>query len=738
MKNSKRLPMVENLVLKIGSVLLEQNPNSDLTDLYAESLRALFDIIQNRENSDLERAAADNGPDLRKQFCDENPGDLYEYLRNFRLRRGPFGNLELESNVAGRRNQGLFYTPDFIVDYIVTQSLEGFGTYEPWQYMDCMILDPAAGTGKFLEFALLLLTKKIFAGMFLDKSVDEEVRRRLSRSLEHTSIVEEIGIENSIKIHLLNNCLYGVELDPIAARIAEFTLLKHVSGVGFPVKPNIGNGNALIGEASPSNGMSLEELNKKHADLCRTEKEISEWAKDKKVFHWESEFPAPFKQGGFDAVIGNPPYEIYSVKESGIKERSEDQKYFKRTYRTCKGKINAYRLMLERGIDLLKPAGILGFIVPATVLADSSAVRLRRLILDETELLKTVIIPEKAKIFEGVTQALSILIMKKGAPTKIIEPIFRENSGSIPSEGGVRIPRSLLKEPEFRIPLLRTNWDLKLMETLGRFPTLASRIANDHVHQGEINLTVHRKFITDEPTGIPLVRGEHIFLFRLSHPFPKAKRLDWLRPEISSLGARFSLKISPGGFDRPEAEEKKQPFACKGPRVGIARVVNLDTHRRLKAALIPEGFFMGDMTNYIHRTKLPTHYLLGLLNSRLLNKRLKLTSTNNYISAAEIESLPVPAPDFSNPEFAETNMLKDIEECATDSISASMKLLNSIGSGGLLPVHGIEHTASKLYAACGSDVDSAETRRLFNLLDALVVKLYKADSYAPLFDDETF
>ena len=73
----------------------------------------------------------------------------------------------------------------------------------------------------------------------------------------------------------------------------------------------------------------------------------------------------------------------------------------------------------------------------------------------------------------------------------------------------------------------------------------------------------------------------------------------------------------------------------------------MDSARRLKAALVPKGVFLGDMTNSIVSRGVPLDYLLGVLNSRLLNWRFKLTSTNNYISARELESLPVPIIDFS-------------------------------------------------------------------------------------------
>jgi hypothetical protein len=163
-------------------------------------------------------------------------------------------------------------------------------------------------------------------------------------------------------------------------------------------------GNALIGEGpGDPHGSSMENCDRRHAAAYygkqpADREDIRAWSKGKRVFHWPIEFPEIFDKDrcGFDAVVGNPPYEILSAKESGIEERRQEQAYIRQVFRTCKGKINTYRLMLERGLTLLREEGVLGFVVPATLLADSTAEKLRRMILDDTTILKTVIIPEKA------------------------------------------------------------------------------------------------------------------------------------------------------------------------------------------------------------------------------------------------------------------------------------------------------------------------------------------------------
>ena len=128
--------------------------------------------------------------------------------------------------------------------------------------------------------------------------------------------------------------------------------------------------------------------------------------------------------------------------------------------------------MTERGLELLRDFGALGFIVPATLLADSTAEKLRRMILDETGVHKMIIIPEKAHLFRGVTQAFLILIMRKSAPTGSLQPVRWDPNCPAPLEQGIEIGRSVIEAAGFRVPLIRSLKERDLLEALTRFPSL--------------------------------------------------------------------------------------------------------------------------------------------------------------------------------------------------------------------------------------------------------------------------
>jgi len=637
-------------------------------------------------------------------------GLLYQSLRSFRLQFGKGHHPAIVPCARSRRNQGLFYTPPEVVSFIVEQTLDAAPVKHPEDYLDFRILDPAVGTAVFLAEALGRITGRVLSpgdpnSMSPRKRISD-IREALNERGRLFGVTLCLDNRAAVAIHVLEECLFGVDVDPVALKIAEAVLLEKVGTEsrllhGF-VTTNLREGNALVGQGhgDPST-ISREGADRSHACMgllrptavledCGRESErslannspqplfakggkggrggisrggdhttsgkfgsdaretISRWCAKNRVFHWPLEFPGVFsrERPGFDAVLGNPPYEIVSVKESGVEDRRDQQRYYRRAYRTCKGKINTYRLMLERGLALLRTGGALGFIVPSTLLADSTAALLRRAILNGSEIRSAVVIPEKARVFEGVTQALLIIVTRKGGSTVTLKPAFWDGRGPIAREPGIEVPLEVIEKTDLRIPLLRSEEEKALLQSLTRHPQFRGNQdwpPAGKVHQGEINLTVHSKFITSEPTGHPLVRGEHVFPLRVAHPSARPGRLDWVRPEFLNNVADMS-RPQTELFPHRNAERDARGRPWEQNRIVLGRVVNMGTQRRLKAAHVPAGTFLGDMTNYITDLSVPEEYLLGVLNSSLLNWRLKLTSTNNYLSAAEIEALAIPRP----------------------------------------------------------------------------------------------
>ncbi len=634
--------------------------------------RYILHLLRLQSAQELLHSETDNRFDLI--------ADIYECLKSFQISDSD-GTISLTESKKTKRNQGLFYTPPELASYIVDRAIEALRPGKDISRVK--VIDPAVGTGRFLVAALHKLAN-VGPSAQSPKTGDENLKKTIAA-----------------------DCLFGVDLDPIAITIARHHLASICDADPDDLSSNLKVGNALVGE------ILRPMVNK---EFALSPKECSE----AKEFVWSEEFPLMFdSSAGFDLVIGNPPYEVLSVKESGLTRRTWEQDYYRNHYRCCSGKINLYRLMLERSLALLKPGGVLGFLIPATFLSDTTASKIRKVVLQDSEIIEATLIPEKSPFFQNIVQELLILIVKKGHPTKR----FALGSWYRYSDKPLKGPEITLEDKIFdsrncRIPIIKDELEKKLFELLEEIPPLSGDLNHSPVatiRQGEINITVYRQWLSTQKTGYPLIRGEHIRQFHLDHP-AKPERLDWVQSELCERKAAQSTFLN-----------KTVPW--ENERIGVGRVVNLHTKTRLKAALVRPGMLMGDMTNYLTDLQVPVNFLLGILNSRLLNLRIKLTSTNNYISAAELGALPVPRFDWESFMKDQPQNAIDLHEKSIDCTSLERALTVS---HRILPEGIMERAVSQVIAASAELLSNSPVQKniepeVWNLLDACILRLYGAE-----------
>jgi len=256
---------------------------------------------------------------------------------------------ELEARRIKRKQQGIYYTPEFVVDYIVKETVGRF--IKEHSYNDIFnikILDPACGSGSFLIRAY-------------DGLLHYHAREKGKSPAE---------LDHLDRRPILLRNIFGVDLDRQAVEITRLSLLLR-SLAKREILPsladNIREGNSLISGTE-------EELKRYFGDNWR----------EKKPFNWEQEFKDIMANGGFDVVISNPPY----LRVSGINE--ELDRYIRTYYETIFGHFDYYIAFLERSVKLLKDRGLLGFIVPNKFLVRRYAKRLRSWLLDNATVLRLV------------------------------------------------------------------------------------------------------------------------------------------------------------------------------------------------------------------------------------------------------------------------------------------------------------------------------------------------------------
>jgi type I restriction-modification system DNA methylase subunit len=323
-------------------------------------------------------------------------GHIFEHsLNDIENVRAQLAGEEVDKSKTKRKKDGVFYTPKYITKYIVDNTVgklceekkaelgiddEEFAkdrkgrkkatilkldaqlkAYRVW-LLQLTICDPACGSGAFLNQALEFL-------MAEHRYVDE-----LEAQLFEGSIVFQ-DVEN----HILENNIYGVDINEESVEIARLSLWLRTAQKGrklSSLSSNIKCGNSLIDDPEVT------------GDLA---------------FNWQNEFPKVFAKGGFDVVIGNPPY----VRQELLWEFKE---YFESAYKVFEGTSDLFAYFYEQGFKLLGANGSFGFI-SNTFDKTKAAIKLRRYLQNEVEFEKYIDFTE-VQIFEGATTYPIILIAR--------------------------------------------------------------------------------------------------------------------------------------------------------------------------------------------------------------------------------------------------------------------------------------------------------------------------------------
>lgn len=371
----------------------------------------------------------------------------------------------------------------------------------------------------------------------------------------------------------------------------------------------------------------------------------------RKFFHWELEFPEVFFNAdgsprdlpGFNAVIGNPPYDVISGKEQE-REVEMEKTYFSLSelFSAAVGsKLNFYRLFVAAAVSVLRKNGTHGFIVPMALLGDSQAKPLRRELLTLHQFRRIEAFPQKDdprdRVFFGAKLSTCIYVLRKTPPGTFS---IRVHPGRDILDSSPRIELRLEELLRFDsenlcIPCYPSattddfHLAIKLVDASGgkRLGEVAPS------QQGEVNLTTHARFLSDEPLGPIALRGANVGRYFLNDTPKQGEPRYLLRDQF----------LKAHGPDTKAADHGHI-------RIGYQRGAAIDNWRRIIATIVAPGNFCTDTINYICQPKtFGLFAILGLLNSTVWEWRFRLTSTNNHVNAYEIDAMSLPRIDFTTP-----------------------------------------------------------------------------------------
>lgn len=406
-------------------------------------------------------------------------------------------------------------------------------------------------------------------------------------------------------------------------------------------------------------------------------------------FHWGFEFDQIINEkGGFDAIITNPPWDVYQVDEKEFfqsidstiqkkKLRIEDWKeqfndfmkdeeirktwlsyissyphtseYLKKTYHFS-GKINLNVLFVEQCYNLLKPNGYCGIVIPSGIYTDLGTKQLRQMLFEKTQVTGLFCFENSKGIFEEVHRSFKFVVLtfEKGKTTKSFPSAFMRHDvqdlQSFPKHGSIEIDVGLVKElspDSLSVMEFKKEIDVTIAKKILKFPLLGEELPdtwNIKLKQGDFNMTSDSYLFKTEPGPgrLPLYEGKMIHQF--DHQFAKPKYwVDEKEGRKALLGRQ---------------EDNGQKLDYQNYRVVHRRIASSTNERSLISTIIKPYTYCNDLAQYfiLNIDDNKKIFFVGVLNSFICDKQMRQRITS-HLDMHFMNNLRLPRLTEKDPQF---------------------------------------------------------------------------------------
>lgn len=567
-------------------------------------------------------------------------GNVYEQFLGKIIRLTENHRAKIEEKPEVKKAGGVYYTPQYIVNYIVENTVGPLIKGKtPKQISDIKILDPACGSGSFLLGAyskLLQYHLDYYSTRKNQKIYKDQIFK--GKNGEWDLTIKE-------KKRILLNNIFGVDIDNQAVEVTKLSLLlKVLEGESkdifekqqklWPERalPDLGDnikcGNSLIGSDFYNGGIQTSLFDED--EMYRIN-----------AFDWNVEFKEILGDGGFDVVIGNPPYGFHQIHSDFVKP------YFKEQFVSSHGSYEHYFIFYEKSLSLLKENGFHGFIVPVTWLTIPSALSLRKFILDDYCIREICWLPEF--VFSNAKVNTLISVIQNKPKNKIKVKIYDELGFRKDPKEERTYNQSHFIDNDYYIGIFEKKEDSiilkkinKLSKPLKEFARPCSGYNPYEVGKGEAPEAGLQTKETVE-----------------NKPYHSYKKLskEW-KPEIigRNLG-RYTVDITDKRWIKygPWLAAPRDPNNFVGKRILVQEVTGGKDRRIIASYYDGELYHSRDVIPIKIEQDLPhPYYLLGIINSWLITwhhyKRNPKAKKGLFpkVLVSDLKKLPIYDIDFSN------------------------------------------------------------------------------------------
>jgi type I restriction-modification system DNA methylase subunit len=558
---------------------------------------------------------------ILKETYDKN--DIYSYKFN-----------EIDADILGQmyekyiskiqKAEGIYYTPTYIVDYIVNNTIKPLIKNKKLEDVDKIkVLDMTCGSGSFLLKAFDVFDEyyKSKDKLYLQKKID----------------VENESSTKSTKTKILKNNIYGVDLDKKAVEIAQLNLLLRIAETRYrlpDLRNNIQQGDSLIDDDK------IDSVN---------------------AFVWTQRFQFNKEGNGFDIVIGNPPWVSFGLRDVGKLDKKISTFYRERYSQSAEYKLSTYALFIQRGIDQLKDGGYMSFILPDSFLLGRYFSKIRRYILDTCEIKKILMTFYDVFSDKATTGRNVIIILKKESNAEkriknLVDVIKADSQENF--EKGIFESYSY-KQDYFEKSVynrFRLFFNQREKELIEKMDNDSKNVIGDFLepYSGCIGRFGQDSIISDEPKNDIEIRDKND---KVVYKDTKIKNNWKLLIPSSSNVRRYYLNLNNTKYIYVEPDkEKRRIYAKSGfdlERYSSKKLFMPQTGDSLVASLSESEVYCINNVHILTLKESPSvdiKYLLALLNSKLINYyyhsvSLEYGRTMAQTDIETIEKLPITIPN---------------------------------------------------------------------------------------------
>jgi len=540
-------------------------------------------------------------------------GSAYEQFLGKVIRLTPGHIAKIDEKPEVRKAGGVYYTPQYIVEYIVENTIgkliEG---KSPAEISKLKIVDPACGSGSFLigAYQHLLTYHKDYYSQ----------NGKPSKGKKDSLLTPEGNLTTAEKKRILTNNIYGVDIDVNAVEVTKLSLLlKCMEG---ETEASIATQMKLFHErVLPTLDNNIKDGN----SLIDTDYYSSEldFGEEKKIkpFNWQRAFPEIFKNDGFDAVIGNPPW--------GAEFNQNEVEYLIKKYPQIPQKTkDSYFAFVFRALNFLKPNRYLGFIIPNTWLLINTAQSFREFILkykiDE-------LIDYGDGLFKDATVESATIILQNEEDKNGICKVKRIKKSEVIINNNVK--KSIWLNDKFKRIIIEKD---------EQTDKLQKHIWNNNAEAFEENCEIIWGIKPYQiGYGVP-IQTKQMIEKRIYHSNIQIND-SWKPLLVGSNINRYSIIYKNVQFIK---YGKNLMYPSNEEKILHPKILLRQTSDKIQAAYDTKKFYCQNSVFIITSHKFELKYLLGLLNSRLFNFLYRLENPQKgkvfaEIKPSVIKSLPI-------------------------------------------------------------------------------------------------